>query len=73
VVGAGKRVFVLSNDVVPSLGMPVAAPGLRAFGLAEGLRANGVETRPWLRAGSWTASGCGWGGPCPIRWRRTQI
>ena len=60
-VGAGKRVFVLSNDVVPSLGMPVAAPGLRAFGLAEGLRANGVETktvvtrgfvdRQWLRMG----------------------
>jgi hypothetical protein len=57
----GRRVFVLSNDVVPSLGMPVAAPGLRAFGLAEGLRANGVEVktvitrgftdRQWLRFG----------------------
>jgi len=60
-VGPGTKVFVLSNDVVPSLGMPVAAPGLRAFGLAEGLRANGVETktvvtrgfvdRQWLRFG----------------------
>ena len=60
-VGAGRKVFVLSNDVVPSLGMPVAAPGLRVFGLAEGLRANGVETRTvvtrgfvdrqWLRFG----------------------
>jgi hypothetical protein len=60
-VGAGKKVFVLSNDVVPSLGMPVAAPGLRAFGLAEGLRSNGIETktivsrgfvdRQWLRFG----------------------
>lgn len=60
-VAAGPKVFVLSNDVVPSLGMPVAAPGLRAFGLAEGLRANGVETktlvtrgftdRQWLRFG----------------------
>lgn len=60
-VGAGRKVFVLSNDVVPSLGMPVAAPGLRAFGIAEGLRANGVETRTvvtrgfvdrqWLRFG----------------------
>lgn len=38
-------VFVVSNDVVPSLGMPVAAPGLRAFGLAEGLRANGVRVK----------------------------
>jgi glycosyltransferase involved in cell wall biosynthesis len=57
----GQRVFILSNDVVPSLGMPVAAPGLRAFGLAEGLRANGVNVktvvtrgftdRQWLRFG----------------------
>ena len=56
-----SRVFILSNDVVPSLGMPVAAPGLRAFGLAAGLRANGVKTktivtrgftdRQWLRFG----------------------
>jgi hypothetical protein len=38
-------VFVVSNDVVPSLGMPVAAPGLRAFGLAEGLRANGLKVK----------------------------
>ena len=60
-VGSGKNVFVLSNDVVPSLGMPVAAPGLRVFGISEGLRANGVETttvvtrgfvdRQWLRFG----------------------
>jgi hypothetical protein len=56
-----EKVFILSNDVVPSLGMPVAAPGLRAFGLAEGLRANGVKVktlvtrgftdRQWLRFG----------------------
>ena len=56
-----SKVFILSNDVVPSLGMPVAAPGLRAFGLAEGLRANGVKVktlvtrgftdRQWLRFG----------------------
>ena len=55
------KVFVVSNDVVPSLGMPVAAPGLRAFGLAEGLRDNGVDVktvvtrgftdRQWLRFG----------------------
>ena len=60
--GADKKVFIISNDIVPSLGMPVAAPGLRAFGLAEGLRANGVKTktvvtrgfvdRQWLRFGS---------------------
>lgn len=40
-----RPVFVVSNDIVPSLGMPVAAPGLRAFGLAEGLRANGFKVK----------------------------
>jgi len=57
----GARVFVISNDVVPGLGMPVAAPGLRAFGLAEGLRANGVETRTLVARGfverQWTRFG----------------
>lgn len=61
VSGADEKVFILSNDIVPSLGMPVAAPGLRAFGLAEGLRVNGawVKTlvvkgfveRQWARFG----------------------
>ena len=51
-MGVGRRVFVISNDIVPSLGMPVAAPGLRAFGLAEGLRANGVKTRTIILRGS---------------------
>jgi hypothetical protein len=60
-VGSGQQVFILSNDIVPNLAMPVAAPGLRAFGLAEGLRANGVKVRTvvprgfvdrqWLRFG----------------------
>ena len=57
----GARVFVISNDVVPGLGMPVAAPGLRAFGLAEGLRANGVEARTLVARGfverQWTRFG----------------
>jgi hypothetical protein len=61
VSSATKKAFVISNDIVPGLGMPVAAPGLRAFGLAEGLRANGaaVKTlvvkgfveRQWMRFG----------------------
>lgn len=60
-MSAGERVFIISNDIVPSLGMPVAAPGLRAFGLAEGLRANGARVktlvvkgfvdRQWMRFG----------------------
>ena len=32
------RVLVISNDVIPGFGVPVAAPGIRAAGLAEGLR-----------------------------------
>jgi hypothetical protein len=60
-VSSKDRVFIISNDIVPSLGMPVAAPGLRAFGLAEGLRANGARVttlvvkgfvdRQWMRFG----------------------
>lgn len=42
-VGARGRVVVIANDVVPGQGVPVAAAGLRAFGLAEGLRAHGFE------------------------------
>ena len=37
------RILVISNDVVPGFGIPVAAPGLRAHGLALGLRAHGFE------------------------------
>ena len=44
-MSAERPVFVISNDVVPGLGMPVAAPGLRAFGIAEGLRAHGRKVR----------------------------
>lgn len=51
-VGARLPVFVLSNDVVPSLALPVAAPGLRAFGLAEGLRANGLRVKTLVPRGS---------------------
>ena len=38
-----NRVIVLSNDVVPGCGVPVAAPGLRAHGLAVGLRSLGYS------------------------------
>ncbi|MEE9416890.1 MAG: hypothetical protein V3V01_16535, partial [Acidimicrobiales bacterium] len=38
----GRRVFVISNDVVPGSAMPIAAPGLRAHGLASGLASNGA-------------------------------
>lgn len=37
------RVLVISNDLVDGFGVPVAAPGLRAMGLAEGLTAHGHD------------------------------
>lgn len=36
-----REIVILSNDVIPGMGVPVAAPGLRAWGLAQGLRAHG--------------------------------
>ncbi len=37
------QVVCVSNDVMPGSAVPVAAPGLRVFGLAAGLRAHGFE------------------------------
>jgi len=45
-----NRVLVLSNDVVPDQGTLVAAPGLRAFGLAAGLRAGGADVTTLVAA-----------------------
>lgn len=39
------EVVVLSNDIVPGMGLPVAAPGIRAWGIARGLRAHGHPVR----------------------------
>lgn len=36
-----RRVILVSNDIVPGCGLPVAAPGLRVYGLAHGLTARG--------------------------------
>jgi hypothetical protein len=41
-----QEVVVIANDVVPGMAGPVAAPGLRAWGIAAGLRAHGY--RPLL-------------------------
>jgi hypothetical protein len=35
------KVILISNDIVPGMAMPVAAPGLRVFGLGVGLRHHG--------------------------------
>ncbi len=55
-----SEIVVFSNDVVPGMGLPVAAPGLRAWGLALGLRRHGrpvtlavherVVRRAWTRS-----------------------
>lgn len=37
------HIVIVSNDVVPGSEMPVAAPGLRAFGMAHGLAAHGMQ------------------------------
>lgn len=37
------KIAVFSNDVIPGMSMPVAAPGLRAWGLTLGLRAHGHD------------------------------
>lgn len=39
----GPRIVLVANDVVPGMGLPVAAPGLRVHGLAEGMRRHGFE------------------------------
>lgn len=38
---SSSHILIVANDVVPGMGMPVAAPGLRAWGIASGLRAHG--------------------------------
>jgi glycosyltransferase involved in cell wall biosynthesis len=38
-----KEVVIIANDVVPGMAGPVAAPGLRAWGLAQGLRSHGYQ------------------------------
>lgn len=64
-VTTDKPVFILSNDIVPNLGMPVAAPGLRAFGLAEGLRANGVRVKTVVTRGFVDRQWARFGRPVP--------
>jgi hypothetical protein len=56
------RVVVLANDVVPGMGVPVAPPGLRAWGIATGLRDIGhqvllvVDERAAERTWPWRAT-----------------
>jgi hypothetical protein len=52
------RIAVLANDVIPGMGLPVAAPGLRAWGLALGLRAHGHDVHVLIDR---RVAGIGWG------------
>ena len=54
------NVVIVSNDIVPGMGMPVAAPGLRAWGLALGLGAHG-----------WDPTLVVMGGPVSTQWQGT--
>jgi hypothetical protein len=36
-------VYLLANDIPPGLSMPVAAPGLRVWGMAAGLKDQGID------------------------------
>ncbi len=51
------RAAILSKDVIPGMGVPVAAPGLRTWGMALGLRALGHEVTilidHWLVSTVW--------------------
>ncbi len=42
--GVSGKIVIVSNDVVPGMGVPVSAPGMRVMGLAAGLQAHGFET-----------------------------
>lgn len=43
-----KKIFLIANDVVPGCDLPVAGPGIRAYGIFQGLRAHGYDA--WIVA-----------------------
>lgn len=45
------RAIIVANDVVPGMGLPVAAPGLRAHGLSIGLAEHEIESEIVLPRG----------------------
>jgi hypothetical protein len=59
---ARPKVILVANDVVPGMGMPVAAPGLRVFGLAAGLREQGFGVSTVVMADAVRAA---WSGRVP--------
>ncbi len=53
---------IVANDIIPELGGPVAAPGLRASAMAAGLRANGIDAHLLVPADAVDAA---WSGRLP--------
>ncbi len=43
------KIGIVVNDSLPGMGLPCSGQGLRAWGLIEGLLANGVEARALIR------------------------
>jgi hypothetical protein len=54
------NVILVSNDIVPGCGLPVAAPGLRVYGLACGLKEHGYPVKVVISRG-----------PLERQWRAT--
>jgi hypothetical protein len=54
------RIAILSNDLIPGMGRPVAAPGIRVWGLALGLRELGHEVAiildEWMISVAWRST-----------------
>jgi len=61
-----SRIIIISNDIIPGMEMPVAAPGLRAFGLARGLRENGFKVETLIPKGIVERQWWIWGGTTPF-------
>jgi hypothetical protein len=54
------KIAILSNDLIPGMGLPVAAPGIRAWGLALGLRELGHDVtiilEGWMMSQAWRST-----------------
>jgi glycosyltransferase involved in cell wall biosynthesis len=54
------KIAILSNDLIPGMGLPVAAPGIRTWGLALGLRELGHDVtlilEQWMISQVWQST-----------------
>lgn len=47
------RILALTTEPIPLAGMPATGAGLRAWGLAQGLRGAGLDVSLWIPANAW--------------------